>query len=232
MKALWRANLMLVLNHWLLNRGYILVNDVKALATDSTVRSWFCYRRSVSQPVRLGVRPPFGAHDQILNILWSDNFLLLHVEHPLWQEEGSVIYSAITNLSESCWTHKHILLSHLMSLYLYPPGTGWPSFTPRHWIPFKSLVTTQGSCLLPEVEVEFMTYSQSASPSWCRASICSPWPEFCFLPDNCRCLDVGHPLWLEDGSVSYSYNCFWTLPEQSLSGSSPTELTAIFHCLK
>jgi hypothetical protein len=22
------------------------------------------------------------------------------------------------------------------SLYLYPPGTGWPSYTPRHWVPF------------------------------------------------------------------------------------------------
>jgi hypothetical protein len=24
------------------------------------------------------------------------------------------------------------------SLYLYPPGTGWPSYTPRHWVPFSS----------------------------------------------------------------------------------------------
>jgi hypothetical protein len=27
------------------------------------------------------------------------------------------------------------------------------------------------------------------------------------------------------------YNCFWALPEQSLLGRSPTELTAIFYCL-
>jgi hypothetical protein len=27
------------------------------------------------------------------------------------------------------------------------------------------------------------------------------------------------------------YNCFWALPEQSLSGPSPAELTAIFYCL-
>jgi hypothetical protein len=26
------------------------------------------------------------------------------------------------------------------------------------------------------------------------------------------------------------YNCFWALPEQSLSGRSPAELTAIFYC--
>jgi hypothetical protein len=26
------------------------------------------------------------------------------------------------------------------SQYLYPPGTGWPSYTPRHWIPFCRLL--------------------------------------------------------------------------------------------
>jgi hypothetical protein len=24
------------------------------------------------------------------------------------------------------------------SPYLYPPGTGWPSYNPRHWVPFSS----------------------------------------------------------------------------------------------
>jgi hypothetical protein len=28
------------------------------------------------------------------------------------------------------------------SPYLYPPGTGWPSYTPRHWVPFMSSLTT------------------------------------------------------------------------------------------
>jgi hypothetical protein len=69
---------MFVLNHSLLNRGYILVNDVKALATDSTVRSLkLILLPMVSQLVRL------GAHDQILNFRRSDNFLLLHVGHSL-----------------------------------------------------------------------------------------------------------------------------------------------------
>jgi hypothetical protein len=31
--------------------------------------------------------------------------------------------------------------------------------------------------------------------------------------------------------VIYSYNCFWALPEQSLSGPSPAELVTIFYCL-
>jgi hypothetical protein len=28
------------------------------------------------------------------------------------------------------------------SPYLYPPGTGWPSYTPRHWVPFQPPPTT------------------------------------------------------------------------------------------
>jgi hypothetical protein len=42
---------------------------------------------------------------------------------------------------------------------------------------------------------------------------------------------MGHPLWREGWSVIYLYNCFWTLPEQSLLGQSRTELTTMFRCL-
>jgi hypothetical protein len=53
----------------------------------------------------------------------------------------------------------------------------------------------------------------------------------CFLSDDCGFLDVGYPLWQEDGSVIYLYNCFWALPEQSLVGRSSAELTITFYCL-
>jgi hypothetical protein len=55
---------------------------------------------------------------------------------------------------------------------------------------------------------------------------------FVFLSNNCRFLNVGRPLWREGGSVIYSYSCFWALPEQSLSGPSPAELTTISYSLK
>jgi hypothetical protein len=42
---------------------------------------------------------------------------------------------------------------------------------------------------------------------------------------------MGHPLWREDGSVIYLYNCFWALEQQSRLGASPAELTAIFYFL-
>jgi hypothetical protein len=54
---------------------------------------------------------------------------------------------------------------------------------------------------------------------------------FFFCIDNCGFLDVWRPLWREDGCVIYSYICFWALPEVSLSGKSPAELTTIFYCL-
>jgi hypothetical protein len=76
-----------------------------------------------------------------------------------------------------------------------------------------------------------MTDGHSASLSWCRAPIWSPWPDFCFLSDSCGILDVGHPLRREDGSVICLYNCFWALPEQSPLSWSPAELTTIFYCL-
>jgi hypothetical protein len=47
--------------------------------------------------------------------------------------------------SKSFGTHDHILLRfqthptwRTRSPYLYPPGTGWPGYTPRHWVPFSS----------------------------------------------------------------------------------------------
>jgi hypothetical protein len=52
-----------------------------------------------------------------------------------------------------------------------------------------------------------------------------------FPLDSCDFVNLVRPLWREGGSVIYLYNCFWTLPEQSLLGRSSAELTAIFYCL-
>jgi hypothetical protein len=61
--------------------------------------------------------------------------------------------SALVLRSESRRTHDHILLSQIRdspnlearSQYSYRPGTGWPSYTPRHWVPFLSPFTTRGA---------------------------------------------------------------------------------------
>jgi hypothetical protein len=52
--------------------------------------------------------------------------------------------------SESHGTHDHMSLYQIRDLpicrarspYLYPPGTGWPGYIPRHRVPFSSPPTT------------------------------------------------------------------------------------------
>jgi hypothetical protein len=46
------------------------------------------------------------------------------------------LISTIIRGSKSHGTHNHILLSQIRSPYLYPSGTGWPSFTSRYWVHF------------------------------------------------------------------------------------------------
>jgi hypothetical protein len=58
-----------------------------------------------------------------------------------------ILASAVILRPESRGTHD-VLLSQFRdsptwrarSPYLYPPGIGWPGYTPRHWVPFSSQV--------------------------------------------------------------------------------------------
>jgi hypothetical protein len=57
-----------------------------------------------------------GTCDQILlpvGMLLSEICGLVSVGRPLWREDGSAVCSTITQWSESRWTRKHTLLSHL-----------------------------------------------------------------------------------------------------------------------
>jgi hypothetical protein len=72
--------------------------------------------RSVSQSVCLGIEHDCGTCDQILfpvGMLLSKICGLVSVGRPLWREDGSAIYSVITQWSESSRTRNHTLLSHL-----------------------------------------------------------------------------------------------------------------------
>jgi hypothetical protein len=42
-----------------------------------------------------------------------------------------------------CLTFEPSATWRARSLYLYPSGTGWLGYTPRHWVPFSSLPTTR-----------------------------------------------------------------------------------------
>jgi hypothetical protein len=58
-----------------------------------------------------------------------------------------------------------------------------------------------------------------------------PTTRFFFCLKIAGFLITGHPFCREEGSVIYSYKCFWALPEQSLSCPTPSERTSIFYCL-
>jgi hypothetical protein len=59
---------------------------------------------------------------------------------------AAALVSTVILGSESSRTHAHILLSQIRDSpnlegqvpYLYPPGTGWPSYTLWHWVCFSS----------------------------------------------------------------------------------------------
>jgi hypothetical protein len=81
--------------------------------------------------------------------------------------------------------------------YLYPPGTGWPGYTPRQWAPFSSPPTTRGATVevfdpastrdsaliwshlrVSQSQSYVTTDGQSASLSWNKAPIWGLWPDF------------------------------------------------------
>jgi hypothetical protein len=77
--------------------------------------------------------------------------------HPLWQEDGSVVYDCCWSSSAQsfsgfspaglmtifyCLRFETLPTWRARSPYLYPPRTGWPCYTPRHWVPFSSPPTT------------------------------------------------------------------------------------------
>jgi hypothetical protein len=204
---------------------------------------------TVSRPVRLGVRHPSGTHDQF--------FFLLEI----FFRQLRVCYFIAPSLTRGWVCNLLLLLvlasAVLLKTIFYCPNS-WNSpnlegqvpvfISPRNKVAqiypraLGSLSVTSydlqgyGGGILSRLHIGwrwswFTTNGQSASLSWCRAPIWSHWPDFCFLSDDYGFLDVGHPLWWENGSVIYLYNCFWALPEQSLLGRSPTELTTIFYCL-
>jgi hypothetical protein len=108
---------------------------------------------TVMQPFCLDVKHPSGAEDQIfvtgrqLHVCWCGapsptRGWVCHLQLLL------ALASMIILGSESRGTLHHILLSQTPPTYgtrmpyLYPPSTGWPSYTPRHWIPFSWPPTT------------------------------------------------------------------------------------------
>jgi hypothetical protein len=104
----------------------------------------------ISWPVYLGVKSHLGPKTRFL--LLSNSCGFVDVGCPLCQDDRSVIYNC-------CWLCQHsdfwvwvlrdswpyFTVSDLRfpqpegpGPRLYPPGTGWLSYTPKQWVPFSS----------------------------------------------------------------------------------------------
>jgi hypothetical protein len=108
------------------------------------------------QSVRLGDKP-LETHDQNIFFQMSTCGHSPNVTSSLTRGQICrlqllmVLASAVILGSGSRGTHDHILLSQIWdsptwrtrSPYLYPPGTGWPSYTPRHRVLFSSPPATR-----------------------------------------------------------------------------------------
>jgi hypothetical protein len=130
---------------------YVASCDSQSIrATEFEVRSYFT---TDGQSVCLGIEHPCETCNQILlpvGMFLSEICGFVSVGRPHWREDVSAICSVITQWFGSIRPRNHTLLSHQTPPtwrtrfpYLYPPGTEWPSYTPRHWVPFTSSLTTR-----------------------------------------------------------------------------------------
>jgi hypothetical protein len=131
-----------------------------------------------------------------------------------------ILASAVILGSESSGTHDHILLSQIRS-YLYPPGTRWPSYSPRQWVPFSSPPTTRRATVevFNPASTRDAVISKSRSKSnlyYDRRSVGQSilvssthlGLKTRYIPsESCGFVDVGRPLWREDGSGFYNLQC-------------------------
>jgi hypothetical protein len=105
-------------------------------------------RPMVSQPVCFNVQPPSGAQDQIFVNIWQ-----LQVS---WCEEPSLTSGRACYLELLlAFASPGLMITfyylsfetsppwRARSPYLYPPRTGWFSYTPRHWVLFSLHSTTR-----------------------------------------------------------------------------------------
>jgi hypothetical protein len=111
---------------------------------------------TVSRPVCLSVKHPSGAYDQICIAVRRGGFV--NVGRSLWRENGSAVHNCCWSSAAQSFSVPSpvglVIIFYCLrfetpptwrarSPYLYPPGIGWPSFTPRYWVPFSSPPTTR-----------------------------------------------------------------------------------------
>jgi hypothetical protein len=111
-------------------------------------------RRSVGQSVLVSsthLRPKTRC------VSLSDSCGFVVVGRSLWREDECVVYNCCwSSPAQSfsgpssagliiifyCLRFETLPTWRVRSPYLYPPGTGWPCYIPRHWVPFASAPAT------------------------------------------------------------------------------------------
>jgi hypothetical protein len=83
-------------------------------------------RPTFSRPIRLGVGPLLEQMTRFY-ISLSDNYFLLHVGRPLWQEDGSVVCSAIMQVQVKLYCDRQLVGQFV--LVWGPMWGSWPDFT-------------------------------------------------------------------------------------------------------
>jgi hypothetical protein len=137
-------------------------------------------RQTVSWPVRLGVRHPSGTRDQfffLLNIFFRQLRVCYFVAPSLTRGRVCNLLLPLVLSSAVPWVWRLYFIVPMLettptwsarSPHLYPPGTGWPRYTPGHWVPFLSPLTTRRAT----VEVFYPTSTQDTNGTWsCKACL-------------------------------------------------------------
>jgi hypothetical protein len=127
--------------------GKELISLIRLL--ENSVSQLYYDRRSVGQSLLVS-RPDFYC-------VWPLRFF--DMGRPLWREDGSVFYIVQCTIYNTfyCLRFETAPTWGTRSLYLYPPGTGWPGYTPRHWV--------TPDCLLHQVPANtFSLYILGSDP--------------------------------------------------------------------
>jgi hypothetical protein len=83
------------------------------------------------------------------------------MQHPLWREDGSLLTIAAGPRQRShsrvhCLRFESPQTWRARSPYLCSPGTWWPGYTPRHWVPLSSPPTTRSATVEPHRKCRFL----------------------------------------------------------------------------
>jgi hypothetical protein len=107
-----------------------------------------------SRPVRLGVRHPSGTRCQfffLLEIFFRQLRDCYFVAPSLTGGRVCIILLLLVFASSVPQDSRPYFIVPILetpptwrarSPYLYPPGPGWPKYTPGHWVPFPTPLTT------------------------------------------------------------------------------------------